>query len=597
MSDIADTPSNASRRVAMASGAALLGSTILGGMSAKAQPATTPASPPTTAALPPGYNILFVLVDQEHFFPTWPFPVPAREAIKKKAITFLNHQAASCVCSSARSVIYTGQHIQHTGIADNLNYIWQRNLATGIKTVGHRLGELGYHTAYQGKWHLSANLDLSDKAIDAPLREYRDTIASYGFRDFFGVGDLIDGTLGGYTYDDTTLASAITWLRTEAETLRTKGQPWYLAVNFVNPHDVMYFDSDLPTQKVQGLHHVMPIARAPDDELYSATWDNHPLPASRHQSFDSPSRPAGQKFYQQVLDLMLGQWPDEDRRWQALRDYYFNAIRDCDRKVALLLEALRNNGMDKNTIVIFSADHGELGGHHQMRGKGTNAYRQQNHLPLMIVHPAFEGGTECQAITSQLDLTPTIIGLTGKDAAARARASEGLTGKDFSSWLHNPGQADLQSIRPASLFNFDMLSYQDTRWAAMTVDTRTYRTKTAEEQAAVLAKHPPNFVNRTAIRSIWDGRYRFSRYFSPVRFNTPASLEELLAMNDVEVYDLHNDSEEINNLAVDPKRNGDLILALNQEANRRIAEEVGEDNGRFLPIRDGKWHFPPASER
>lgn len=49
-------------------------------------------------------------------------------------------------------------------------------------------------------------------------------------------------------------------------------------------------------------------------------------------------------------------------------------------------------------------------------------------------------------------------------------------------------------------------------------------------------------------------------------------------------------------LAVDRKKNGDLP-ALNQEANRRIAEEVGEDNGHFLPIRDGKWKFPPASER
>lgn len=579
--------SNTSRRAAMASGAALLGSTMLGGMSARAQP----------GAMPAGYNILFVLVDQEHFFPTWPFPVPAREAIKRKAVTFLNHQAAACVCSSARSVIYTGQHIQHTGIADNLNYIWQRDLATGIKTVGHRLGELGYHAAYQGKWHLSANLDLSDKAIDAPLAEYRDTIASYGFKDFFGVGDLIDGTLGGYRYDDATLASAIAWLRTEAQTLRTQGRPWYLAVNFVNPHDVMYFDSDLATEKVQGLSHAMTIARAPDDELYRATWDDHPLPATRHQPFDSPGRPAGQKTYQQVLDLMVGQWPDEDRRWRALRDYYFNAIRDCDRKVALLLEALRGNGMDRNTIVIFTADHGELGGHHQMRGKGTNTYRQQNHLPLMILHPAFEGGVECQAITSQLDLTPTIIGLTGKDAAARARASEGLKGRDFSAWLRDPAPAGLHAIRPASLFNFDMLSYQDPRWAAMTVDTRRYRAKTPQEQAAVLAKHPPNFLNRTAIRSIWDGRYRFSRYFSPVRFNTPASLEELLAMNDVELYDLHDDPGETSNLAVDPKRNGDLLLALNQETNRRIAEEVGEDDGRFLPIRDGKWHFPPADER
>ena len=602
MSTTEDEPSNASRRAAMASGAALIGSAILGNRPANAQTGTmpaapTPASAPPTGPMPPGYNILFVLVDQEHFFPTWPFPVPAREAIKKKAVTFLNHQAASCVCSSARSVVYTGQHVQHTGITDNLGYIWQRDLATSIKTVGHRLGDLGYHAAYQGKWHLSANLDLTDKAIDAPLRAYRETIASYGFKDFFGVGDLIDGTLGGYSYDDTTLASAITWLRTEAETLRTRGQPWYLAVNFVNPHDVMYYNSDLPTENVQSASHMMAIARAPDDEIYRATWDNHPLPASRHQSFDSPGRPVGQKLYQKILDLMVGRWPDEDRRWRALRDYYFNAIRDCDRKVALLLEALANNGMDKNTIVIFSADHGELAGHHQMRGKGTNAYRQQNHLPLMIHHPAFEGGKECQAITSQLDLTPTIIGLTGKDAAARAQASEGLKGRDFSSWLQSPVQAGPQSIRPASLFNFDMLSYQDTKWAAMTIDTRKYRTKTPEEQAAALTKDPPNFLNRTAIRSIWDGRYRFSRYFSPIRFNTPGSLEELFAMNDVEVYDLHDDPEETNNLAIDQKRNGDLIVALNQETNRRLAEEVGVDDGSFLPIRDGKWHFPPASER
>lgn len=232
-----------------------------------------------------------------------------------------------------------------------------------------------------------------------------------------------------------------------------------------------------------------------------------------------------------------------------------------------------------------------------MRGKGTNAYWPQNHLPLMIHHPAFPGGTECPAITSQLDLTPTIIGLTGADAAARARASEGLKGKDFSSWLRNPAQADVKSIRPAALYNFDMLSFQDPKWAALTVDTRAYRSKTPTEQLAMLAGQPPNFLNRVAIRSIWDGRYRFSRYFSPVRFNSPTSIEELFEKNDVEVYDHRNDPDEINNLASDPKRNGDLILALNKETNLRLIDEVGDDDGNFLPIREGKWHFPPAADR
>ena len=592
-----DDSSRPSRRTAMASGAALLGTTLLaGGVSQAQAPAPSPAAP-APAAMPSGYNILFVLVDQEHFFPKWPFPVPAREAIKRKAVTFLNHQAASCVCSSARSVVYTGKHIQHTGIADNLNYIWQRDLSTKIKTIGHRLTELGYHAAYQGKWHLSATMDLNDRPVDAPLLDYRKTMQSYGFQDFFGVGDLIDGTQGGYRFDDSTLATAISWLRTKGQELRTRGKPWYLAVNFVNPHDTMYFDSDIGTENIQGKRHALGIARAPDDELYRATWNDVPLPTNRHQPFDAPGRPLGQRAYQRSIDLLVGAWPDEDRRWRDLRNYYFNAIRDCDQQVARLMQALEFNGMAQNTIVVFTADHGELGGSHQMRGKGTNAYREQNHLPLMIVHPGLPGGRECRAITSQLDLTPTILTLTGKDAASVARASEGLRGKDFSALLRDPEAAAPNTVRPASLFNYDMLSYSDPKWAAMTIDTRVFRTKSPREQEAALAGHPPDFPHRTSIRSIFDGRYRFSRYFSPVAFNTPNTLEELLAKNDLEVYDLRADPDEMTNLALDLEKNGELILALNQVTNERIADEVGVDDGSFLPIRDGRWSFPPLDER
>lgn len=597
--DSSSAPTNPSRRNILTSGAAALGVSLLPPAIQNAQASTERAvnAPVPPEAPPAGYNILFILVDQEHFFPRWPFPVPAREAIRKKAITFLNHQAASCVCSSARSVVYTGQHIQHTGISDNLNYIWQRDLSTDIKTIGHRLTELGYHAAYQGKWHLSATMDLTSDPLDVPLRQYQKTIASYGFKDYFGLGDLTDTTLGGYHYDDVTVSSVNTWFRTEAQALRSKGQPWYLAVNFVNPHDVMYFNSDLPTENIQGKSHAMNIARAPDDEIYRATWNDVPLPATRGQSFDAPGRPVGQKLYQQIIDLMVGPWPNEDRRWRDLQNYYFNAIRDCDRKVEAILEMLKANGFDQNTIVIFNADHGELGGHHQMRGKGTSTYRQQNHLPLMIVHPAYPGGVECAAITSQLDITPTIIGLTGKDPQTRRKASEGLKGKDFSGLLKEPGRAGKDAIRPAALFNFDMLSYQDTKWASMTIDTKKFRSADPKVQAEMLEKYPPDFSNRTSIRSIYDGQYRFSRYFAPNNFNTPTTLEMLASNNDLEVYDLTRDPDEMYNLALDIKKNGDLILALNQKTNERIADEVGVDNGDFMPIRNGKWHFPPSSTR
>jgi hypothetical protein len=111
-----------------------------------------------------------------------------------------------------------------------------------------------------------------------------------------------------------------------------------------------------------------------------------------------------------------------------------------------------------------------------------------------------------------------------------------------------------------------------------------------------LIKIEPDFHDRCAIRSAFDGRYRFSRYFAPLDFNTPATYEDLIAHNDLELYDLREDPEEINNLAMDAA-NTDLIKAMNAKLNERIAEEVGDDDGSFLPIRDGKWFFPPKSKR
>ncbi len=597
MSSNSDLPKSLSRRALLSSGAALLGSSLVPEISAAQNTISSsdfsmepPESPPS------GYNILYILVDQEHFFPKWPFPVPAREAIKKKAVTFLNHQTAGMVCSSARSVLYTGQHIQHTGIFDNLNYVWQQSLSTKIKTIGHRLSELGYYSAYQGKWHLSSNMDLTSDPLNVPLKQYQDTIKSYGFNDYFGLGDLTDTTLGGYHYDDVTVSSTNIWFRTKAKELNVKGQPWFLAVNFVNPHDVMYFNSDLPGENIQSKSAVMNIARAPQDEIYSATWD-FLLPSTRSQSLNSPGRPNGQRIYQAIQDLMVGVWPDEDRRWRALQDYYFNAIRDCDLRVQAVLDILKQNDMEKNTIIIFNADHGELGGHHQLRGKGTTAYQQQNHIPLMIVHPAYPGGVECEALTSQLDIAPTIIGLTGKDPISRKRASMGLKGVDFSGLLKKPESAAIDSARSSTLFNFDMLSYQDVNWAALTIDTKQYRSLDAKQQLTMLMKYPPNFSKRTSIRSVFDGRYRLSRYFAPDRFNIPGSMEALTSNNDLEVYDLHNDPEEINNLALDMKKNGELIFTLNQELNRIIAKEVGVDDGAFMPIRNGKWYFPISGDK
>jgi hypothetical protein len=64
----------------------------------------------------------------------------------------------------------------------------------------------------------------------------------------------------------------------------------------------------------------------------------------------------------------------------------------------------------------------------------------------------------------------------------------------------------------------------------------------------------------------------------------------LVANNDLEVFDLQEDPEETHNLAQDGTAKGELMIALNDKLSARIDEEVGEDNGSFLPLIAGYWY-------
>jgi hypothetical protein len=95
---------------------------------------------------------------------------------------------------------------------------------------------------------------------------------------------------------------------------------------------------------------------------------------------------------------------------------------------------------------------------------------------------------------------------------------------------------------------------------------------------------------------VFDGRYVFARYFSPKQHNRPTTLEELVRLNDLELYDLRTDPLEINNLAAGASPRRDLMLAMNEKLNRLIDAEVGEDRGQMLPggIEAG-WEVTPET--
>ena len=81
---------------------------------------------------------------------------------------------------------------------------------------------------------------------------------------------------------------------------------------------------------------------------------------------------------------------------------------------------------------------------------------------------------------------------------------------------------------------------------------------------------------------VFDGRYKFARYYAPTAFNTPQTLEEILKNNDVQLFDLQNDPDEVHNLALAPEENKELILRMNSLLNDLIAKEVGVNDGRFM---------------
>lgn len=88
-----------------------------------------------------------------------------------------------------------------------------------------------------------------------------------------------------------------------------------------------------------------------------------------------------------------------------------------------------------------------------------------------------------------------------------------------------------------------------------------------------------DYSKRGFVRGITTEKYKFARYFSPLNFNMPTTMEDLYTNNDVQLFDLEKDPEELVNLAADKETNADLIMDLNRQLNALIAKEIGVNDG------------------
>src|SRR5262249_4287155 len=177
----------------------------------------------------------------------------------------------------------------------------------------------------------------------------------------------------------------------------------------------------------------------PPSSFYDKKW-SFTLPPSLDESLTAPGMPKALLEYEKGWDGWSGTIPtDRKDMWTIFYNYSLNTIRDSERSIKQIVDVMDQMNLWRNTVVIFTADHGEMGGAHGgLKGKRPFSYEENAHVPLIIAHPAAKAGTTCSALTSHLDLVPTFVGLTGLADTKRPAAVKALPRRDFSPLLAKP---------------------------------------------------------------------------------------------------------------------------------------------------------------
>jgi arylsulfatase A-like enzyme len=478
---------------------------------------------PESKSVPP--NILLFITDQDrgvlNFPRNWERDnLPGITRLKKNGLTFKNAFTNSCMCTAARVTWLTGYFPVQHGCKytleedmpapqypqaemplpfpdpDNPTALTLPNLATVMSAAG-------YNVVYKGKWHCSKPA-FGDEFIP-------DDLGQYGFSrwnppDGGANQDVSEG--GGApsrdgNHDDRYMYDNGDWEQGEEGVLAflaseaSRQQPFCLIVSLVNPHDVLAYPTNF------------------DAFGYTNDWlkGNIQLPESLDDNMQQ--KPAVQR---QLLRLLLALGPlDTKEKKLAYLNFYGNLMKHSDRYLVKVLDALEATGLLNDTLVIRTADHGEMGlAHGGMRQKNFNFYEESIRVPLVFSNPKmFPGSRSTKALVSHVDFLPTMASLVG----APLSACSDWQGVDYSSVIL---QSPARPVQDYIAFTFD--DYQAGQKTGPYVG----------EGPSVLGPRVPNHII-----SIREGRYKLAKYYDPDGAVPP----------EFEMYDLLKDPKELRNLA------------------------------------------------
>lgn len=319
-------------------------------------------------------NLLFILADQLRAASAPPGSsgealMPNLAALARGGVTFTQAISTCPLCTPYRAMLLTGRHPQTTGHV--VNFVATRHDEISMADAFSRAG---YRTGWVGKWHLAVGR-FPEAHIGGPdyIPEGRDRLGFEYFRAYNFHTDYFGGWIGK---DD--------WCAERWEGYETEGLCRY-ASEFLDQDDGRPFCLFVSP-------HQPHLTNAPPfvpDEYYNRVTVNLPMPPN-----------VAEKDRARALEMQR---------------HYLAMTAAVDDMLENLLKRLEQTGRAADTLVVFTSDHGTMGGAHGFDPWCKKLpYEESIRVPLVARLPGrLEAGTRCDALVAPVDLFPTLAGLCG----------------------------------------------------------------------------------------------------------------------------------------------------------------------------------------